>query len=190
MIKLYRAKITDFTQADYTKMYGLLDCVLKEKIQQKKYEFNKKQSLAGYILLFRGVKQLYGKTEFHIKFNENGKPLCDFCFFSISHNGEHVVCAFSDSPIGVDIQHIYAIKPRKKYKFFNQKENCYVNQNKELLSKRYIEIFTKKEAALKMLGLSLADAASIDVFSNEFCFKSVEKDNFILTFCSKSEQFM
>ena len=36
MIKLNSAKIYDFTQADYAKMYSLLDCAIKEKIDKKK----------------------------------------------------------------------------------------------------------------------------------------------------------
>lgn len=186
MIKIYNAKVTDFTQADYANMYSLLNYAIKTKIVSKKSETDKMRSLAGLILLYRGAYKLYKKSQFNITFNEHGKPLCDFCFFSISHSGERVVCAFSDNPIGVDIQKLSDIKPREKYKFFNEKENFYVNQNSNLLSKRYIEIFTKKEAAIKMLGLSIVNAEDIDTFSNEFYFKTQEKDGFILTVCQNN----
>lgn len=185
MIKIYNAKITDFTQADYTKMYSLLDCALKEKIDFKKNNDDKMRSLAGLILLYRGAYELYGKTGFDITFNKYGKPLCDFCNFSISHSKERVICAFSDADIGIDIQKIDDIKPREKYKFFNQKENFYVNQNDRFISERYTEIFTKKEAAIKMLGLSIANASDIDTFSNEYCFKTQEKDGFVFSICEK-----
>lgn len=36
MIKIYSALITDFTQADYTNAYSLLENALKEKIDAKK----------------------------------------------------------------------------------------------------------------------------------------------------------
>lgn len=186
MIKLYFAKITDFTQADYTRVYSLLDCAIKTKIDHKKSDYKKMQSLAGWLLLYRGADELYGKTRFNITFNEFGKPLCDFCFFSISHCNERVVCAFSDQAIGVDIQKISAVKPREIYKFFNEKENFYVNQSNDSLSERYIEIFTKKEAAVKMLGLSLMNAASIDTFSNEFHFETQSEDDFIFSVCQKN----
>ena len=74
MIKIYRALITDFSQADYTKQYGLLDCTLKKKIDDKKKSEDKMRSLAGYILLWRGVFELYNKSDFSIYFNEHGKP--------------------------------------------------------------------------------------------------------------------
>lgn len=186
MIKLYKAQITDFNEADYAKMYSLLDYALKQKVDFKKCKTNKKQTLAGYILLWQGAKEVYGESDFKISFNQYGKPICDFCEFNISHSKQWVVCAFSDKPIGVDIQKISHIKPRQRYKFFNQKENIYVNQNYDFLSEKYIEIFTKKEAALKMLGLPIFNAAKIDTFSDEFCFKVKKFDEYILCICTSN----
>ena len=185
MIKLYNAKITDFTKADYTNMYSLLDCAIKQKIDAKIKTEDKMRSLAGYILLYRGAKELYNKTDINITFNKNGKPICEFCFFNISHSAQRVVCVFSDNPIGVDIQKICEIKPRKEYKLFTHKESSYVNQSKQDLSFKYLEIFTKKEAAIKMQGLAIADAIKIDTFSKEFYFDTKIVDDFIITICSK-----
>lgn len=184
MINLYEAKITDFTQADYTKQYSLLERAIREKINAKSIEKSRCQSLAAYILLYRAIGELFQKEQFEITFNEHGKPLCDFCFFSISHSEDRVVCVVSDTPVGVDIQQIKPIKQRKNYMLFSKKESDYVNQNIELVSQRYIEIFTKKEAAIKMLGLSLAQATTVDTFSQEFNFKTYEKDQFFITVCN------
>ncbi len=183
MIKIYEAKISDFTEADYTKMYSLLDCAIREKIDAKAKNEDKIRSLAGYILLYQGAMELYGKSEFEITFNDLGKPFCDFCNFNISHSYDRVVCVFSDRLIGVDIQKILAITPRKEYKFFNEKECRYVNQYTKDISKRYIEIFTKKEAALKMKGLSLSYISQIDTFSNKFNFETKITDDFVVTIC-------
>lgn len=185
MIKIFSAKITDFTQADYTNAYSLLNCALIDKVSSKVSESDKKRSLAGYMLLYRGAYEIYQKKDFDISFNKNGKPLCDFCFFNISHSFDRVVCVFSNVSIGVDIQKNVDINPRKNYKFFNEKECLYVNQKDELLSKRYIEIFTKKEAAVKMKGLSLADASKIDVFSQEFNFKTWCEKGYTITVCEQ-----
>ncbi len=190
MIKLYTAKTTDFTQADYTNQYSLLECAIREKIDAKNKEISRNQSLAGYILLYRSIGELFPQKTLTISFNEQGKPLCDFCHFSISHSADRVVCVVSDKPVGVDIQQIRPVKPRKSYMLFNEKENDYVNQNTELISQRYIEIFTKKEAAIKTLGLSLSQAAIIDTFSRKFHFKTYQKDNFLITVCSKNVSIM
>ena len=183
MIKIYNAQITDFTQADYTKAYSLLDCALKEKICAKKCVQDKMCSIAGYILLWRGALEIYGKTDFNINFNKNGKPLVDFCYFNISHSEDRVVCAFSDRPVGIVIQKIKPIIKRKKYKFFTDFESAYVNADEKLVAQRYTEIFTKKESALKMLGFSLADCGKIDTFSKKLGFEIQTKDDFITTVC-------
>ena len=74
--------------------------------------------------------------------------------------------------------------------FFNEKENDYVNQNTELISQRYIEIFTKKEAAIKMLGLSISQASLIDTYSQEFEFTTQNEDDFYTTICVKNMAIM
>lgn len=186
MIKLYFDKITEYSQADYTKMYSLLECAIRQKIDAKKQNADKQRSLIGYTLLYRGFSELYNKTDVKITFNQHGKPLCDFCFFSISHSDECVVCALSDMPIGIDIQKIPDVIEREKYKFFNPKENFYVNQNGKFTSEKYIEIFTKKEAAVKMLGLSLSQSWEIDTFSSEYRFKTDFRDDYVITICTEN----
>ncbi len=190
MIKQYKANITDFTQADYTNWYSLLECAIREKIKNKNNSISQKQSLLGYTLFYRAAEEIYQKKQFKINFNKYGKPLCDFCYFSISHSEEQAICVVSDKAVGVDIQKIQEIKPRAAYKFFNAQENDYVNQNENLISRRYIEIFTKKEAAVKMLGLSIAHAGNIDTFSNEYSFEIEEIDGFCLCVCQKNDQIL
>lgn len=183
-MKTYIAKITDYSQADYTEMYSLLECAIRDKIDAKKNEKSKKQSILGYTLLRKGIYEIYQKKELKITFNENGKPECDFCFFSISHSENMVVCVIFDQPIGIDVQKISSIKQREKYKFFTAKESVYVNQNPDVLNKKFIEIFSKKEAVIKMLGLSFSDSKSIDTFSDEFNFKTEIIDEYFVAICT------
>ena len=70
---------------------------------------------------------------------------------------------------------------------FTDKESAYVNSDNEAISIRYIEIFTKKEAALKMLGAKLSEGALIDTFSNDFVFDTHSQDGFIITVCRKNK---
>ena len=190
MIKVYFAKTTQYSQADYSEMYSLLECAIRQKIDVKKRDLSKQQSIVGYSLLYRGFEELYSKKNVKIEFNQHGKPNCDFCFFSVSHSEEQVVCGFSDQPIGVDVQKITSIKSREKYRFFSQKESDYVNQNGKFNPQKYIEIFTKKEAAVKMLGLPLSQCAQIDTFSNEYTFKTDLLDDYIITICTKNVSIM
>ena len=187
MIKLYFEKISNLNQADYTRGYNLLDCALKEKISAIKNEKKSRQSLLGYILLYKGAKELYNKTNFKIEFSEHGKPFCDFCHFNISHSGDIAVCAFCDRPIGVDIQKATAVKRRTKYRLFTKEEAFYVNQSEEKFIDRFFEIFTKKEAALKLYGLDISSAKNIDTFSGIFDFKTDKYGDYYISYCTLRE---
>lgn len=185
MIKVYSIDLNELSESDYTLGYSLIDYTLKQRVDLKGDELQRCQSLAGYILLYRGAKEIYGKTNFTVNITKNGKLCVDFCYFSISHSYNRVVCAFCDTPIGIDIQKITKVKKREAYRFFNQKETDYVNSNESNISERYIEIFTKKEAAVKMLGTTLGSSASIDTFCEKFKFDVQKIDDFIFTICFK-----
>ena len=61
MIKVYFAKTTQYSQADYSEMYSLLECAIRQKIDVKKRDLSKQQSIVGYSLLYRGFEELYQK---------------------------------------------------------------------------------------------------------------------------------
>ena len=101
-----------------------------------------KRTLAGRLLLERMIKRIYGKERFEINYNRNGKPLCDFCFFSISHSGDFAAVAVSDNQVGVDIQIPGGFKKREKYMLFSPAENEFVNaENSE---NRFYTLWTRK----------------------------------------------
>lgn len=150
-----------------------------------------KRTLAGRLLLERMIKRIYGKDRFEIKYNKNGKPLCDFCFFSISHSGDFAAVAVSDEPIGVDIQIPCGFKRRKKYMLFSPAENEFVNtENSE---DRFYTLWTRKEAYIKAEGGTLADAAKISLVSGgrlkekfgEYRFETEKTESYYLAVCCK-----
>ena len=51
-------------------------------------------------------------------------------------------------------------------------------------------MFAKKEAAIKMLGLSLANGDKVDVFSNEFNFETTFFEDCVLVICTKNISIM
>ena len=94
---------------------------------------------------------------FHYSYGEHGKPYVsgeDPIFFSLSHSGEYVLLAVSDSEIGADIQ----LRIRKDYEhmakhFMTQTE--YELWCKQLPGKQrelFYQIWTGKEAYLKLTG--------------------------------------
>lgn len=154
---------------------------------------DKKRTLAGRILLRKMIKERYGREDFTLSFNENGKPTLDFCFFSISHSGDIAVCAVSDYPVGADVQYMSDFKKREKYMLFTASESGYVNERD--YEQRFYTLWTMKEAYIKAIGGKTADMAYIELVTpklginkkfGDFIFKTEKQGNYILTVCEKS----
>ena len=73
--------------------------------------------------------------------NENGKPVTDGAFFSISHSGSLVACAVSDCPVGLDIERIRPV-PERLGRALQPWER----------TADFWRLWTRREAALKCRG--------------------------------------
>lgn len=179
MLEIFYADIRDINDGELNLAFDEFPQLIKSKINAKTHLISKKQSIVGYNLLKNGVKKLFNRGIEHIYFSENGKPLLSFCYFSISHSENAVVCAISDLPVGVDIQKIMDIPVREQYPIFSQEESDFVNQIPNLQQKRFFEIFTKKEALVKLCGNKLSECNSLDISNIKF--EILEKSKYI--FC-------
>lgn len=157
---------------------------------------DKKRTLAGRFLLKNMIKEIYGREDFSLVFNENGKPLLDFCFFSISHSEDVAVCAVSDFPVGADIQYMGGFVKRKEYMLFTDAESGYVNQHDS--ENRFYTLWTMKEAYIKAIGGKIADAAKTEFVTSDFIFKKTyenykfkteKQENYVFTVCEKSPEY-
>ena len=91
-----------------------------------------------------------------LMFGENGKPyLTDHNFhFNISHSGDYVVLATSDSEIGVDIEKITIYEEAVAVR-------CFTNAEQEWLKKQgnneaFFILWTAKESIMKGFGFGLS----------------------------------
>lgn len=168
---------------------------IAEKIKNYRPD-DKKRTLAGRFLLKNMIKEIYGREDFSLVFNEDGKPLLDFCFFSISHSEDVAVCAVSDFPVGTDIQYMGGFVKRKKYMLFTDSESGYVNQHDS--ENRFYTLWTMKEAYIKAIGGKIADAAKTELVTSDFIikktyenykFRTQKKENYVLTVCEKSPEY-
>ncbi len=108
-----------------------------------------------YSLLKNILKKEYNIDDYTITHNENGKPYLNNIndiYFNISHSDKYLVIVISNKKIGVDIEKI------KKY---NTKINDILNI-KPRNNEEFFEYWTKKEALIKLKGLSLKDINDID----------------------------
>lgn len=185
-MKIRKINIGDISEREYSKTAEFFS-ETAEGIKNYRPD-DKKRTLAGRLLLREMIKELYGREEFTVGFNENGKPILDFCYFSISHSGNIAVCAVSDFPIGVDIELIKDFKKREKYMLFTPIENEYVNESDS--ENRFFTLWTRKEALIKAKGGIMADAAKAELVTPEFklkdnydgfAFKTERSDGYVLS---------
>jgi phosphopantetheine--protein transferase-like protein len=104
--------------------------------------------------------------------DEHGKPYLvghtDF-HFNISHAGRYVVCAFSDAPVGIDIEVIASADMKIAERFFAGREKMYIFEQTSEFAQReaFYRVWTMKEAYIKREGRGLGiPLPSFDVFDD------------------------
>lgn len=128
---------------------------------------------------FRGLRFGYG---------EHGKPYIADALgynFSVSHSGGCIAFAESAENIGVDVQLRQGGK-RFAARFFTENERQYAQQG----DREFFEVWTRKEAYVKMLGTGLAyGLRNFDVLNGSlYCsFITEQLPQHTLSVCSKKE---
>ena len=105
------------------------------------------QSLCGDALAREMLGRMLGVEPQNVMFtvNENGKPLTDGAFFSVSHSGALVACAVSDREVGLDLEQIRPVPKRLGQTLQEQWETA----------EDFWHLWTRREAALKCRGDAL-----------------------------------
>ncbi len=126
-----------------------------------------------------------------IEHEKSGKPYLknfpDF-HFNISHSDNTVAVAFSDSPVGIDIEKLSPVNFKVAKRFFSDIEVNYINNhiNSQLA---FYEIWTAKEAYFKRSGKGIdRDFRRISVTDSNISknIKTFEKNGFVMSVCCNS----
>jgi len=133
----------------------LLSSQRYEKVQKLPSAAVKKASCVSYLLLRLALLNVYKINEAVIfKYCGNGKPLLadhPQIHFNLSHSKNAVACIVADAPVGVDVQHITAVKDKVAKRVLTEKE--YEGFILSPVPDRYFcEIWTIKESFLKKTG--------------------------------------
>ena len=117
-----------------------------------------------------------------IRIGANGKPYIDGMYFNISHSHNMVVCAFSDTDIGIDVEKIREWRPRVA-KSFHPEERTRLEkaEDKDL---EFYKIWTMKEAYLKCLGTGITKNLSFNVFEMPNIHTEI-RDGYVISVCIK-----
>lgn len=170
MVKIYVMDTTCLGEPGiFEKAQKELSGARLEKVKKAHGEENKKQELAAGLLLVHGLRS-YGidaaMQEFAI--GKNGKPhLKDRpdIHFNLTHSGMYAAAAFSDTEVGIDLEHKCHNIEKIAERFFTKQEaeaitSCMDEKEKQTLFLRY---WTLKESVLKITGqgmyLSMQDFA-------------------------------
>ena len=157
------------------------------------------ENILGRILLHKALCE-NGVGEYTVEYIANEKPLLKsdsgLCF-NISHSGDYVALALSDSEVGCDIQEIRAYNPKVAKRNYCEKETEYI-ENSENKDESFIRLWALKESILKFTGTGIAGGlsnydfspyVSLESFTAFGCNFSVEKiENTYFALCHKNAQ--
>ena len=152
-----------------TELRGLLSRRRFEYCAGMKSEISGLRSAYGFLLLRYVLNRKYGISEMpEFTFGEHGKPfLAGYpdIFFNISHSQKKVVCAVSDTPVGVDIQDIRHLTLAVGKKFLTEREMNKVSSisDEYALDRELCRIWCIKESYGKMTGKGFGEGfCSVD----------------------------
>ena len=132
----------------------------REQALQFRHELGQRQCVPSYLLLKRALHEVYDIDENPLfDYGEHGKPFLTNhpdIHFNISHCKDAVACAIDDSPVGIDIESVGRYKDELARYTMNDEEIAKIAaaEDPELV---FIELWTKKEAATKLVGTGITD---------------------------------
>nr|MCR4608265.1 4'-phosphopantetheinyl transferase superfamily protein [Eubacterium sp.] len=91
-----------------------------------------------------------------------------------------------NAPVGIDIQNMEQLKKPISGHFFTENENSYISANG---LQGFYEVWTRKEAYVKMLGTGFSTPiSSFDVFDErDVSFNTQVNESYMITVCSRNE---
>ncbi|MCR5576446.1 MAG: 4'-phosphopantetheinyl transferase superfamily protein [Oscillospiraceae bacterium] len=131
----------------------------REQIASFRVEGAKRLSLGAALLLDRLLADAGLGPAGGFAFGEQGKPYLPDrpgVHFSLSHSGEHVLCALADAEIGCDVESLRKVDLALAPRFFHPEEAAWLLSLLQREQKAaFLRLWTLKESYIKALGLGL-----------------------------------
>lgn len=156
------------------------------------FERDKIHSLLAQLLLQYEAKRRFGSFNVRVERTPLGKPYWPQfpdVQFSLSHTDGCVAVAVGTGAVGVDVEKIASADLRIADRFFTPHEAQWVRENASQRAAFY-EIWTKKEAYLKMRGTGLtASLRAFDVLDGDLAVQIETRtlSKHVLSVCCASE---
>lgn len=143
----------------FEKGMSLVSAKRREKIEKFKNPMTARLSLGAGVLLKLALEEsgLDGKMD-QIETGVHGKPYLkhtDF-HFSLSHSGHYAICAFSNAPIGADLQQIKETLPKRTTRILSDSEKEYLENLTDIERvQAFYRLWARKESLIKWDGRGL-----------------------------------
>lgn len=157
-----------------------------ERLNQFTKTNDKKLYIAGKLLTRKAIAKIANAKPSELVFGENkfGRPKIIFPSlknfdFNLSHSGEWVVLAISDSNVGIDIEKLKPIDTTLVKNLFHKEEMELINTAKEKLNFFY-KIWVLKESYIKAIGKGFSHAVNkINFKFDDGRIRSFQRSNLI-----------
>lgn len=169
MLKVYSYRLADKAEFEdfYQKIKSRLPETLHSKINGFRFAADKQRSLIGDLI----VRQFYAKElkldpfQLEFDYNEHEKPsLKNYpkAHFNISHSGDYVVVAFSDCPVGIDIEKNKGNRLKVAKRFFTREEldDLFALAEEKEQIEYFYQLWTLKESYMKTIGKGISMSLS------------------------------
>lgn len=158
---IWRVSLVSETQACRPEILSLAE---KERAAGMSHIESRERFLSSHRALRRILSRYTGCEPARIEFKTSihGKPEVEGVKFSLSHSGELALVAVSLDEVGVDVERVRSMRRLDAFiqRFFDADEVSQVMQAEHKLH-RFFEIWTRKEAYLKALGIGLRGADQV-----------------------------
>lgn len=136
-----------------------------ERISMEKYEKKHISDMLSYVDINKLITFYDPAYDYNIIAGDNGKPYFvhigqDNIYFNLTHSGDYAACVIGDKENGIDIEGARKNVLKTAKRFFSNDEYEWIagNDNEEGLQlKRFLQIWTLKEAYSKVTGIGIAN---------------------------------
>lgn len=165
-----------------TEFDGIIEQIPTSFLSKNTLHYTAKNSvyILGRLLLSRLASEFDNIDSLKISYNEHGKPYFinsqKPLYFNISHSKDMVICAVSDTEIGIDIQKISDCKMEVVKRFFADSEYEYLSKidDQAYLNQQFTKLWCMKESIVKCKGEALG--TSLKKYSFKFKNEDFEPD--------------
>ncbi|QNN43960.1 4'-phosphopantetheinyl transferase family protein [Pedobacter roseus] len=156
MMKILYHELDNSLDIDFESYLQLLPTQMQDEIRRYRNLNDRKSRLISRLML---KSHLYSSNQSSLIYSWNrdihNKPfISNGINFNISHSGDIVLFATSNLPIGIDVEFKSDLNFDELIDFFHEQEISQISNSASIKS-AFFEIWVKKEAFLKAIGIGL-----------------------------------